>query len=352
MSAKSQSPLDSKKASEFIRKAVAKNKPKSEIVAGLAAKGIATSKDSIRRFCERNNVAASIAVAKSQPKPSSKKSPTKAKKQTSASMTKMAYSKIERDDEEIITVFVPGHPPKVADSSHYNYKRIVKAAQANDPTVIELFDVEAVIEKEFEQLSERITTKNGKVYVDGDPIDDVFTEHILRYLDEGNEDWKPLVAFFEKVWANPLSHSREQLTGWLKSNNFSITKNGDIIAYKGVEEAPEGSPGKWQSTTGGQATVDGVDYNGKIPNFIGAEVTMARSKVAHAPNKACNTGLHIGTHGYAQSYGSRGAVLEVHVNPRDVVSVPNGDVEKARVCRYKVVGIAPSSPYPTALVVS
>ena len=63
---------------------------------------------------------------------------------------------------------------------------------------------------------------------------------------------------------------------------------------------------------------------------------MARSEVQHDPSVGCHKGLHVGTWDYASSFG-RGVVLEVEVDPRDVVSVPTdcGDA-KLRCCRYRV----------------
>jgi hypothetical protein len=46
----------------------------------------------------------------------------------------------------------------------------------------------------------------------------------------------------------------------------------------------------------------------------------------------------VGTYDYAKRYAN-GALLKVHVNPRDVVSVPTGEGEKVRVCRYVVEDI-------------
>lgn len=52
------------------------------------------------------------------------------------------------------------------------------------------------------------------------------------------------------------------------------------------------------------------------------------------PSQDC-VGLHVGTWQYASTFSER--TLEVEVHPRDVVSVPNYDKNKMRVCRYKVV---------------
>jgi hypothetical protein len=75
---------------------------------------------------------------------------------------------------------------------------------------------------------------------------------------------------------------------------------------------------------------------------------MPRDRVTFDPNNGCSFGLHVGTFSYANSYGS--TVLEVHVNPRDVVSVPTDcQDQKMRTCRYEVVQVV-SEKYAEALV--
>jgi hypothetical protein len=50
----------------------------------------------------------------------------------------------------------------------------------------------------------------------------------------------------------------------------------------------------------------------------------------------CSVGLHVGTYDYASNFTLN--VLEVHVNPRDVVSVPtDSNWAKVRCCRYVVI---------------
>jgi hypothetical protein len=67
---------------------------------------------------------------------------------------------------------------------------------------------------------------------------------------------------------------------------------------------------------------------------------MPRSEVAHNPRQACEAGLHVGTFNYVGGH-TREHVLEVHVNPRDIVSVPtDGGGQKVRVCRYTVAAVA------------
>lgn len=252
----------------------------------------------------------------------------------------------DEDGSAQITVFHEGQT-FTADSSHPYYDDIVKGVVVNnDPETVRFFDMTNIAADKFERLTERVLVAHGKVFFDGDEVNNVLTDQIIRFIREGEEDWKPLAAFMEKVMDNPVNHSREQLYNWLSQRAFTLTESGDIVAYKGVGTDSEGN---YQSLHQGQAIVNGEVKNGNIPNPIGAIVEMPRSEVVHDPSNSCSYGLHVGTHHYARTYGS--ILLEVHVNPRDVVSVPTYDSgDKVRVCRYRVVGLAPDQAYEAAVL--
>lgn len=238
------------------------------------------------------------------------------------------------DGESNIVVFIPGNAPLVAHSSHPNFEAILDGARDGDESVADLFDVAQTAAQKFERLSERVTTAHGRLYLDGVEVDNTLATQVLRFIENGVEDWRPLVAFFENVQANPLEHSREQLYTWLANRDFTITRDGMIVGYKGVRKTSDGS---FESISRGKAIVDGEVKSGAIPNKIGSVIEMPRDEVAHDPATGCSTGLHVGTYEYANGF-AQGALLEVHVNPRDVVSVPT-DCEwaKVRTCRYVVV---------------
>jgi hypothetical protein len=256
--------------------------------------------------------------------------------------------------ETCVTMVVPGHdrPLAAMSSSHPNFKDILALAVAlsegegSDLTkdeVVALFDPAAAVAAKFERLTERIAVVGGEITLDGDVIDNSLTKQVLRHMEEGSDDWKPLVAFFEKVQANPDSYSREQLYSWVGAQSISITDEGDLVCYKGVQSDGNGG---WQSKYTGTAIVDGETVEGHIPNAAGSLIEMPRSQVLNDPNTHCSRGLHVGSFAYAQGWAS-GAMLEVHVNPRDFVSVPLA--EKARVCRYRVVDVI-ETPHTSPIV--
>lgn len=252
------------------------------------------------------------------------------------------------EGESNVTLFVPGGAPLTAHSSNPNFDKIVEGVRAGDESVIELFDLSKSAATKFERLTERVTVANQRLYFDGVEVHDALAEQVVRFLAEGVEDWKPLVNFYENVQQNPQEYSRGQLYTWLTDRDFTITPDGLIVGYKGVRTNLL-DDGGFRSIFTGRAIVDGEVQTGNISNNIGSVVEMPRDQVAFAPDVACSYGLHVGTWRYAKEF-SQGAVLEVHVNPRDVVSVPSDSHnEKMRVCRYRVVNTI-DVPYEEAVV--
>lgn len=250
-------------------------------------------------------------------------------------MSEVKYNLIDVNGTGNITV-VFDDEMYTANSEHPNWEKIVAGALAKDENVVTLFDTAKEIAKKFERLSERVTISGGHVFFDGEEIDDSLTKQIIRVLDEGIEDVKPLVNFFEKVATNPLEHSRTQLYRFLSSHDITLHEDGDIILYKGVKSDGNGG---WTSIHAGPAIVNDESVNGLVPQPLNGVVEMARSAVQHDPAVACHTGLHAGTFEYARSFSS-GNVIKVKVNPRDVVSVPNDHSDqKVRVCRYTVLSV-------------
>lgn len=254
------------------------------------------------------------------------------------------YSLISNDGGSNITVFSNGQMYAATDV-HPNWDAIVRGAMANDESVIELFDVGQTAQARFERLSDRVTVKNGTVYLDSEPVHNALTEQVVRFIRQGVEDFQPLINFFEKIESNPQEHSREQLFEWLNVHDFTILPNGNFVGYKGVKVEREMSNDglsyseKYFSISHGTAISDGVEYTGAIPNPLGAVVEMPRSEVQHDPSVGCHTGLHVGTWKYAHDF-AQGAVLKVEVNPRDVVSVPTDcGFQKLRTCRYTVLEV-------------
>lgn len=237
---------------------------------------------------------------------------------------------------DTVVAFNPNNstPLLEADSSHPHWNAILEGLANGDESVFELFDVQGGLISRLKSLSDRVDYDGTNVLFDGDPVNSALANQIKRFLEQGVGDYAPLVKFWEKVATNPDARSREQLFTWLQTHDFTITPDGDIVGYKGVVEQEEGV---FTSSNSGRALVDGKVHEGRIPNQPGTVVSMPRSEVKNDPNVPCHKGLHVGDWSYASKFAGP-VTLEVHVNPRDVVSIPrDSSARKMRCCKYKVV---------------
>lgn len=253
------------------------------------------------------------------------------------------------EDDNIVIVSSEGET-RTLNSEHPNYEKVLRALSEGDFTNINYdeFDDDAAAEEAwlFEQadhalasaangltrLSERIIFDGSNILFDGDVIDNSLSRHLLRLVRAGDEV-SSIALFIENLALNPSATSRRRLFRWMQDRDFTLTDDGLIVGYKGVQDDIEN-----RSITFGRETVfvDGVAHVGNIPNPVGAVVEMARGLVDPDINNTCSVGLHVGTHEYASDFGQK--VLTVLVNPRDVVEVPtdcNG--QKIRTCRYVVL---------------
>lgn len=106
----------------------------------------------------------------------------------------------------------------------------------------------------------------------------------------------------------------------MEHNGIPLTQNGCFIAYRGVTE----------------------DFKDKhtrtFNNAPGSICEMPRDLVDDNPNNTCSAGLHVACYAYAKDFAAGGKLVEVKVNPMDVVAVPtdyNGT--KMRTCKFEVV---------------
>jgi hypothetical protein len=233
-----------------------------------------------------------------------------------------------------LTAFADSKTYGPINGTHPFWDKILEGVFRDDVSVLDLFNLPQTAARQI--ISDRVSYSYGMLYFDGDQIDDTLAQHIVRLLQDDHPDWSAFVKFLENLQQNPSKHSREQLYRFLSSNDFTITHDGLIVGYKAVN----GTAPNWVSTTSGPAIVDGQPHTkGPVPNKIGSVVTMPRSNVDDNAGSACSVGLHVGSWAYFKHQFGANPKLEVHVNPRDVVSVPNDcNDSKVRVCRYKVIG--------------
>lgn len=166
--------------------------------------------------------------------------------------------------------------------------------------------------------------ERGRVLVNGVEAPRVLSDRIVQFSNEGLP-FQPLLKFAENLQANPSFRAVNELFQFLEKNNHPLTENGCFIAYKKVR-------------------ADFKDaYSGTFDNSVGAEPSMPRNQVNEDPTQTCSDGLHVANWHYAAdvySAGDDAVMIEVEVNPADVVAVPTDyDQAKMRCCKYKVLSV-------------
>ncbi len=195
--------------------------------------------------------------------------------------------------------------------------------------------IQAVREKRMEEIPNLVSTakrietlskgnfvvRDGEILVKGVPAPAALSRKILQFLDE-DLPHEPLVKFAENLQRNPSYRSVNELFQFLEKNDHPITDDGKFIAYKKVRN-------------------DFKDvHSGTFDNSPGNVVEMPRNQVNEDSTQTCSYGLHVANWDYAFQFYSGGVMLEVEVDPADVVAVPvDYNQAKMRVCRYKVLGV-------------
>ncbi len=176
------------------------------------------------------------------------------------------------------------------------------------------------VEKSFNRMG--LTLVDGIINIDGEPLPNALSRKVLAIRDLGLPT-NSLLNFWENLKKNPSLNSREMLYKFLEHNGHPITEDGHFIAYRGV-------------------TGDFMDpHTRTFDNSVGSVCEMPRSEVDDNPNNTCSRGLHVACFDYAHSFSEQ--VVEVKVNPADVVCVPQDyKGTKMRVCRFEVVSVCES----------
>lgn len=158
---------------------------------------------------------------------------------------------------------------------------------------------------------------NGAVQIEGQPLPEALNKRLLDLI-ETQMPTEILVRFWNNLKQNPSFNSRQMLYKFLEHNGHPLTEDGCFIAYRGIRE-------------------DFKDkHTGTMDNSPGRVIEVSRESVDDNPNNTCSHGLHVACFDYAKGFGER--LVEVKVNPKDVVAVPtdyNGT--KMRVCKFEVL---------------
>jgi len=164
-----------------------------------------------------------------------------------------------------------------------------------------------------------IDAPNNKLLIDGVDIPERL-KHKFLDLKRRHKPRAYLTKFWDKLQKNPNKNSIEMLYTFLEHNGHPIMADGDFLAYKAV-------------------TTDLLDHHTKTTKHkIGCVIKMDRKLVDDNPTQTCSFGLHICSSAYLKDFHpTTSRYLEVLVDPKDVVAVPNDyNGTKCRVSRYKV----------------
>jgi hypothetical protein len=185
----------------------------------------------------------------------------------------------------------------------------------------------------------KVEVRGGVFYIDDQPVHGAMSSRLVEFMRE-NLPFQPLVEFVRKIRKNPSFRAVNSLYGFLEANHHPLLENGNFLAYKRVRQ-PD-SEGRMLDI-----------HSGTMDNRPGSEPRMQRNQVNEDPTQTCSYGLHVANWDYAcNSFGSKAdAMLEVEVNPEDVVAIPHDYNEsKMRTCGYKVLRVV-QNPNPSRTLI-
>jgi len=181
--------------------------------------------------------------------------------------------------------------------------------------------------KRIETFSDgNFLVKNGRVEINGVAAPQVLSDKIIRFSNDGLP-FQPLLKFAANLQANPSFRAVNELFSFLEKNDHPITEAGNFIAYKRVR-------GNFKDI-----------HSGTMDNSVGKTLEIPRNQVDEDATRTCSYGLHVANWDYAHtqfasSDSQTDVMLEVEVNPADVVAVPvDYSNAKMRVCKYVVLGV-------------
>lgn len=279
---------------------------------------------------------------------------------------KWSYVKNSQNDTNITFYNVDGETIHLT-SAHSNFDIIKDYLDKMDTMLLTdeehwgnisaLYNVAQNIYQPLIKLSERFKFNGEELLFDGDIVKSEIIDLALNRLKKENQQNFELVIdndnndnpnnydgylselsaqtilnFLEKLYNNPSQDSIQSLWDFVTNHKLRLTPDGDFLAFKGLRE-------DYTSVHSGEGIVNNKYYsNNYLNNSIGNVIEMPRSSVENNRNIGCSTGLHAGSFEYASNF-SRGKLVIVSINPRDVVSVPvDSKYAKLRISRYTVVG--------------
>lgn len=226
-----------------------------------------------------------------------------------------------------LTVFVKAGQRTVS-RDHMKFKELMDAVMAGDENAVENI------------LDPYKTTKHasglfdvngfGEASIDGFKLPKALSERLVEFHTMGHP-LTPLLKLWKNILANPDKTAATDLYDYLEYNGHPITPDGCFIAYRAVEKE----------------IVDGVEtgrlidnYSRTMDNSVGTVVKMKRDLCDGDRNNTCSRGLHAANMDYVKGSYPGKVVVNVKINPKDVVAIPTDySNHKMRCCEFKIVSV-------------
>ena len=233
-----------------------------------------------------------------------------------------------------IVLFMNNKPQKFV-SSDPKYAAIIAALRLPSDKQEEAINKalqEADVNLNIEQKGFSVNNATKEVSYYGELLPAPLAQKVFSLIEQ-NIPVTLLEKFWENLKQNPSYNSVRELYDFLSYKELPITEDGCFLAYRGLHD-------DFYSVSGNLETkvLQGtVNSKGQIYNGVGEHIEVQRNCVDDDRNNHCSFGIHAGSWDYARGW-SRGKMVVVKINPKDVVSVPSDcNCQKLRCCAYTVV---------------
>jgi hypothetical protein len=167
-----------------------------------------------------------------------------------------------------------------------------------------------------------ISIINGIMYIKDERAEPFMYHALINALRRGQKEWGVL-NFLNKIEEVDKDFLYNELFKFMNKNELGINDEGNIIAYKKIRN-------NWFDI-----------HSNTVRYKIGDTPEMPKRKVDSDRNNVCSTGLHFCSLDYLSQFGSndgKDRVVEVEIDPRDVVSIPTDyNNAKGRAAKMHVV---------------
>lgn len=229
-----------------------------------------------------------------------------------------------------LSMMLRGKPFSLS-AGHCSFPAVVAELKKANPDEKKLVGLVNAQEALIEYSNSAVTISNGRVFYKGKALGGTVVTRVLEFLRSGLP-YEPILNFIQNLPDN--ESYRDALYKFLENKSLTITPDGCFLAYKGVYENYCSGHDNNLPSIGGTVLIEN-----KLRFKIGDAPRCNREDCDLNPHQECGRGIHIGSYGFAQSYGgSTGHMMLVKVNPKHIVSVPDGsNIDKLRVHNLEVV---------------